>query len=84
MLAPERWRAVDELYHAALAHGESQRAEFLAQACGGDDALRREVEALLAHDAVGDFLEPTPVSSWRLSGGSPSRSLIGRRLGPYR
>ena len=53
VLAPERWRAV-ETCHAALARGEQQRAEFLAEACGSDDALRREVEALLAHDSVGD------------------------------
>jgi hypothetical protein len=83
VLAPERWRAVEDLYHAALARGDPQRAEFLAQACGSDEALRREVEALLAHDSVGDFLEPTPDSRGTLSGGPPSRSLIGRRLGPY-
>ena len=80
MLALERWRAVEDLYHATLARGEPQRAEFLAQACGSDDALRREVEALLAHDSVGEFLEPIPVSNGTLIGGAPSRSLIGQRF----
>ena len=39
-----------------------ERAAFLAEACGGDDELRRGVELLLkAHDKAGDFLAPAPV-----------------------
>ena len=83
MLAPERWRAIENLYHAALARDEQQRAEFLAHACANDSALRRDVEALLAHDAVGDFLEPRPFAGGTHSDAPPSRSLIGRRLGSY-
>ena len=38
-----------------------QRAAFLDKACGRDEELRREVEALLsAHDRVGNFLEEPP------------------------
>ena len=38
-----------------------QRAAFLDKACGGDEELRRKVEALLqAHDRVGNFLEEPP------------------------
>ena len=34
------------------------RASFLDNACGGDENLRRKVEALLrAHDRIGNFLE---------------------------
>lgn len=37
------------------------RAKFLAEHCAGNDALRREVESLLAaHDEAGDFLRPPP------------------------
>jgi hypothetical protein len=37
------------------------RAAYLDNACGGDDHLRRRVEALLkAHDRMGDFLEEPP------------------------
>lgn len=35
----------------------NRRNEFLNQACRGDDALRREVESLLAHDQDSAFLE---------------------------
>jgi serine/threonine protein kinase/Tol biopolymer transport system component len=48
---PERWRQIEELYHAALLRTEGERVPFLAQACGGDAALRREVESLLAQAA---------------------------------
>ena len=37
------------------------RAAFLDEACGGDESLRRRVEALLrAHDRLGNFLEEPP------------------------
>ena len=46
----ERWQEIERLYHLALEREESRRAEFLDQACGGDEALRREVESLLAYE----------------------------------
>jgi serine/threonine protein kinase len=56
---PERWKQMEELYHAALECEESRRAAFLAEACRGNEALRRRVESLLAHyaQASGSFLE---------------------------
>ena len=47
-MTPERWQQIQELYHAALKREPSQRAAFLKEACAGDEALRREVESLLA------------------------------------
>jgi eukaryotic-like serine/threonine-protein kinase len=44
-----RWQQIKQLYHAALERKESQRAAYLHEVCAGDDALRREVESLLAH-----------------------------------
>jgi len=39
-----------------------QRASFLDNACGGDEGLRRKVEALLrAHARIGNFLEEPPI-----------------------
>jgi hypothetical protein len=38
-----------------------ERAAFLECTCGGDENLRRKVEALLrAHDRMGNFLEEPP------------------------
>jgi serine/threonine protein kinase/Tfp pilus assembly protein PilF len=58
MMTPDRWQQVEQLYHAALACAESQRAAFLEKACPADGALRRQVELLLIHDPQAkDFLE---------------------------
>ena len=51
----------EELFAGAMkiADGEARRA-YLVRACGGDAALRMEVESLLAaHFAAGDFLGRT-------------------------
>src|SRR5512132_2238726 len=47
---PERFQQVEGLYHSALKLEPSRRAGFLQEACAGDEALRREVESLLAHE----------------------------------
>ena len=49
MTSPERWQRIETLCHAALARDALDRAVFLTAACGSDEALRRDVEALLQH-----------------------------------
>jgi hypothetical protein len=44
----DRWQLVEQLYHSAMGRDQSDRAAFLEEACKDDDALRREVESLLA------------------------------------
>jgi Tol biopolymer transport system component len=46
-MTPERWKRVEELYHAALALPSGERSVFLADGCRDDEALQREVESLL-------------------------------------
>ena len=48
-MSPERFRKVEALYHDALEHMPAHRSAFLAEACGGDEELKREVESLLEH-----------------------------------
>src|SRR5262245_37053943 len=48
----ERWKQIEQLYNAALEHESGARDAFLAQACAGDDELRREVEELLSYDGA--------------------------------
>ncbi len=57
---PERWARVEELYHAALELDPTKRDAYLAEACGDDAALRREVVELLFHDSDGDSLFEAP------------------------
>ncbi len=45
-MTPERWREIEQLYHAALERGADERQQYLDEACSGDQALRREVDSL--------------------------------------
>ena len=55
---PGLWQRVEEVVQRALELDESLRAEFLESSCGGDEALRREVESLLAQEnRVNHFLD---------------------------
>ncbi len=57
-MKPERWKQVEQLYHAALEREPDAREVFLAQACAGDEELRREVEELLGYDGAAEsFIE---------------------------
>lgn len=80
----DRWQQIEQLYHAARERKVDQRAAFLKEACGGDDALRQEVESLLAHEDGAEILE-TPVLEVAagMFSGDPGRSLVGSRVGSY-
>ena len=57
-MEPERWRRVEELYHAALEVATEKRARFLKNACGDDAELHHEVESLLTHEGAAEgFIE---------------------------
>jgi hypothetical protein len=47
---PARWEDIRRLFADAVEHAPAERAAFLADRCGLDLSLRREVEALLAAD----------------------------------
>jgi len=54
----DRWPGLDRLFESLLALHPDERGAFLDAACGADEELRAELEALMrAHGAAGDFLE---------------------------
>src|SRR5262249_44690467 len=60
-MTPERWQRIDQLLQEALEREPSERAIFLAEACGADGDLRREVESLLVfHERSGKLFEALP------------------------
>ena len=66
-MTPERWKRVEALYHEALARSPADRSAFLAAACANDEALRRNVESLLAESASDDgFLSKPPLPMARM------------------
>ena len=84
-MTPERWRRVDELFHSALEREGAERAAFLAEACAGDEALRGEVEKLIAaHEKEGSFIDSPAYADTELLVGDQAALTAGQRLGPYR
>ncbi len=84
-MTPDRWRQIEQVYHAALEREEGQRAAYLRQACAGDDELHREVESLLEQDTRTDgFLRPVGEIAEKVLAEDPTRSWVGKSLGSYK
>jgi serine/threonine protein kinase/tetratricopeptide (TPR) repeat protein len=89
----DRWPEIERLYHLALAQEADSRAEFLTQACNGDETLRKEVESLLAaSEGDEDFLEKpaaemaanaraADAAAWNLAGAMLSHYRVIRQIG---
>jgi len=55
---PELWQRAKEIYNSVLERQPVQREAFIAEACAGDEALRKEVESMLGwQEKAGDFIE---------------------------
>ena len=83
---PEHRRRIEDLCDAALDRDPDERAAFVAAACGGEDALREEVEALLAHAPEAERFLTTPlgeVAAQILADGHGG-SLVGRQIGSHK
>jgi serine/threonine protein kinase len=80
-LLTERWHEIEELYHSACELRPEERRAYLESATD-DDELRREVESLLANEALAArFLETdNPETAGRLG---ETRLPAGEQIGPY-
>ena len=57
-MTPDEWRRVKDALSAVMKQPPAERPDALDAVCGGDAALRREIDELLAsRDAMGGFLE---------------------------
>jgi len=83
-MTPERWQQIEQLFHAAAECPCDQRLAFLDRACGGDEDLRREVEALLASsDEAESFIEAPPEELAGVLAHERAAAMAGRQLGHY-
>ena len=83
-MTPERWKRIEELYHESRARAPGERAAFLAQACPDDEALRREVLAILNDTNADGFLAtPAPGIRSPLTSALSQITMAGRALGTY-
>ena len=82
---PERWQRIQNLYHDAAERKAGERSAFLDEACGGDQALRKEVESLLAQEREAEnFIEtPAPAVAARWLTIEETALLGGQTFGPY-
>ena len=78
--APDRWALIKNLFAEAADLPGFARAAWLAEACGNDEALRAEVEKLLAADAQAEaFLENAPINNF-----AREQFAEGESVGAYR
>jgi non-specific serine/threonine protein kinase/serine/threonine-protein kinase len=85
-MTPAHWQHVRGIVYAASQLETSRRARYLAEQCGGDRALREEVEDLLeALEKSSGFLESSliPDTPPAESVDQPPSQHIGRRVGVY-
>ena len=77
-MTSDRWRTIEELYHAARERAPGDRESFLAGACQGDGSLKAEIERLLAQDSGGHMLDMPAAEVL-----STVQLAVGARLGRY-
>jgi tetratricopeptide (TPR) repeat protein/predicted Ser/Thr protein kinase len=83
-MVPQRWREIEDLYHAALDREPAARAVLLE---GADAELRREVESLLAQSPskTGILDRPPLAGATGITAvGSTAVLAPGTQLGPYK
>src|SRR5512138_3738729 len=75
----DHWTTVKRIHQSALDLDPSERAAFVNESCGGDEALRREVESLLTYASEAEaFLERLAVD---IAPTPPGESHEGRLVG---
>ncbi len=85
-MTSERWRRIEQIYNDALVMEKQFRADFVAKACGSDQKLFLEIEALLAVDGSSPdaLLNQRVMSPWPQDAATAPLSVSpGSRFGPY-
>ncbi|MBO0910765.1 MAG: protein kinase [Acidobacteria bacterium] len=80
----ERWQQVKDLLAQVLEVEPSERLAFLDRISGDDDALRAELDELLAADGNNEFLnQPFLEPAFPVADSQILSRRIGQRIGPY-
>jgi eukaryotic-like serine/threonine-protein kinase len=86
-VTPERWKQIESLFDVAVELSPESRDAYLAETCGGDAELRKQVEALIrSHEEAGSFIEEPAVAGVSVGAAvfDEPQPLVGRRVGSYR
>jgi hypothetical protein len=80
----KRRQQIEGILDAALGGAPEERADFLADVCGADAEMRREVESLLvAHGLSGDFTEGQAIDLAARTYAKEEALARGQRVGRY-
>ncbi len=82
----ERERNITSIFHSAMEREPHERASYLDGACGTDEVLRREIEALInSHESAGTFISsPTYEQGAALLEDRRGQQRAGQSIGPYK
>jgi tetratricopeptide (TPR) repeat protein len=78
-----RWQLTEEIFNESLNLSEAQRSTYLTEVCGSDDALRKEVESLLAYASGSESYLQCMVDETARDLRSSLPFVEGARIGPY-
>ncbi len=84
-MSPERYQQIKQVFDRVVELPPAERSSVLERLCGGDKALREEVERVLVSDnSAGTFMEkPAAAPVGRIAPQAVNKSLVGSRIGPY-
>jgi len=85
-MIPDQWQKAKELFDAALKRSPDERLRFLDENCNGDEAVRREVESLLANaeDAAGFLEKPAVGEVAEAIAGNREKLRVSQSLSHYK
>ena len=83
-MTAERWRHMESMFQSALERDPLERDSYLEEACGGDEELCREMQALLAGSDSSAFLKDDAVTLALNAIEKRAAFEAGQLLGPYR
>src|SRR5215208_5106329 len=85
MSTSNHWQQIKAIFSSAQECAPADRASFLDRACGDDEAMRQEVESLLAADETNQDFLGTP--AYELMAGvladEKTKFVAGQEVGPY-
>src|SRR5258708_5684289 len=84
-MSPERYQQIGKLYQDVLELEPSERGAYLAEACDGDERLRKEVESLVSsHEQLGPFLNTDALgAAAKLLADDQVEFSVGQRIHHY-
>ena len=78
-----RWQLTDEIFNEALNVAPAHRSDFLTEACGPDEDMRRDVESLLLYASDSESYLQSVVDDTARDLSASLNCPAGSKFGPY-